>query len=369
MRLALSLIPASTLAVAYAAGTGGEPARLAASWGWIAAGLVLGFLGSALFNILDHAIFTLEEEDIEALELRDSRAALHVREARRDVERTWLTMLSGVLLFDLVFGLSACLAVLNVLGMRLYSVILAAAAGTAAVLVFGELLPGLLAARYLKQLAPLAARWSRVFAPVLAPLSLPPLTLLRAGYHVLGLNAQERARSVEVESRLLTMIGLGEVDITLEEEEREMIDHALEFGEKTARDIMTPRERIIGLSVSASQEEALAFLRGREPSRFPVYKRSLDHIEGIVHRKQVLLNPEQDYHELISPAVFVTEDMELIELMALMKKQRRQIVVVLDEYGATSGVVSMEDLLQALVGPALDKDGDKDGDKEGGTAA
>jgi CBS domain containing-hemolysin-like protein len=345
-------------AFAYAAQDAPPESRGGVPWLWIVAGGLLGLAGSAFFNFLDNAVFSLDSDEIENLERGMQAADRRLTRLREDMDRSWFALLAGALLFNLLFGLSVGVAVAALVGrFSPLSAFLALVCAVIAVLVFGEVLPGLLATRWRKSHAYAAARQVQICSWFLSPLFLPPLALLRLFSRLTGLNTEERKRAVETEKRLLAMIGLGKVDVGLEEEEREMIDHALEFSESTARDIMTPRGKIAAFENSISQEEALRFLKEVNRGRVLVYDRSLDNVVGVVHAKQLLLNPETDYHQLIDPPLLALEDMELFELMSLMKKHRRQLAVVMDEYGSTAGIVSMNNLLAALVGPISEGEG------------
>ncbi|HUT25593.1 MAG TPA: CNNM domain-containing protein [Sumerlaeia bacterium] len=323
------------------------------SWEWIGFGLCLGLAGSSLFAILGYALFALDVKEIGALARSRPRSARVLVELRKNLDLTWFALLAGSVLFNLVFAMAVGGAVLVGLdgapGGLAFVVSLVAA--IVSVLAFGEIVPGLLAAKWLATLAPFAAQVTRVWSNAMLPLSVGPVYLLRLCGRFSRLSAQERHRMLEVERRLLTWIGLGEIDVSLEEEEREMIDHAFGFGQRTAGDIMRPRSEAVGFDADLPQSDALAFMRDTPCSRVLVYRKSLDDIVGVLHTKQILLNTETDYRQMLAPPLFVPDDVDLVELMALMKRERCQLVVVLDRYGATAGIVSMDDLLQELVGP------------------
>jgi len=321
------------------------------SLGWILLAVALGLGGSALFTVLHYALFALDSDEILQLRRSDPSGAQLLQRLRTDLDHTWVALMTGAILFNLLLALSIRSVLLNMSNHRgLAPSVMAAVVAIAAVLVLGEVLPGLLAARSLKTLAPLSSRCIRVWRFLLVPISAPPLAVLRFFGRISGVNAEDRRRALEVEKRLLVLVGLGKVDVTLEEEEREMIDHALEFGQKTAGEIMTPRDKIAGSDTSASQDEVLRMMRETPRTRVVVYDGSLDHVEGVLHTKKILLHPHIDYHRFIDAPLFVPEDMDLIDLMALMKRQRCHIVVVLDHLGLAIGLVSMHDLLEALVG-------------------
>ncbi|MFW6256117.1 MAG: CNNM domain-containing protein [Candidatus Sumerlaeota bacterium] len=358
-RFRLTLLPLMAGAVgtiAYASQGNSGFATLSISTGWL---IVFAFIGlgcSAFFTFLDHAVFSLNPDEIENLERGLEERRQRLTRLHEDLDRTWFSLLAGSLFSNLLCGVSLGLLILEKFqAVTLLSVLVALVGAVVGVLVLGEVLPGLIASRWRKTQAYAAARYTVLLGYLLAPLWLLPLICLRFFSKLIGLNTEDRKRAVETEKRLLALIGLGKVDVNLEDDEREMIDHALEFSESTALDIMTPRGKIAAFDTALSQEEAIQYIKEARVSRVIVYDRSLDNVVGIIHTKQILLNTDKDYHHFIDPPLLVLETMNLFELMSLMKKHRRQIAVVLDEYSSTAGIVTMNNLLEAIVGPSSDE--------------
>lgn len=333
--------------------------------GWGVAALVLGILGSGLFKVLDHAIFWLDANEIEDLARARPRQWGALERLRADFGRTWLTLQCGETFFNLVLAVSTAWLVLRLSDGQLTGVagLLCVLCAVCGVLFLGDILPGILVGRWLGELAPLSARIVQVLVWALWPLYAAPMGLMRLWGKVWESSLQDSDRVLEVEKRLLTLIGVGEVDVALEEDEREMIDHALEFGDRCACDVMTSRAEVFGFDDSLEQGEVLDLMRNAPYSRVLVYRRSLDDLVGVLHAKHVLLDPATDYRQLVAPPLFVPEDMDLVELTALMRKRRSQLVVVLDAYGATAGVVSMNDILEAIVGPDVHGSDEGNGDR------
>lgn len=311
----------------------------------------IGWIGSAFFTILEHALFALDPEELENQSLRRDAATKLLVRLRSKIERPWFALLAGMLFSNLLFLYAFVWTVSFFLGPRSFAFQTSLwVAATLAVFLLGQVLPVIFAARYLKRMAPVSAYVVRILAWLLLPLYILPLFALRFGDRFAKVPIEVRRGVLDAEKRLLVLVGAGQVDVALEDEEREMIDHAIGFSEQTAGAIMTPRSKIRSVDLSASQEQILEHMRHTAFSRILVQKDSLDNIQGILHTKQVLLNPQIDFRELIVAPLFVPEDLPLIELIDLMKRERRQLVVVLDEYGSTSGVISMNDLLEVIVG-------------------
>jgi CBS domain containing-hemolysin-like protein len=138
-----------------------------------------------------------------------------------------------------------------------------------------------------------------------------------------------------------------------------MIEGVFEFTEKTARDVMTPRTAIVGLPVEATLAEAADTVARAGRSRYPVFRETLDDVVGTVHAKAILAALRGDARATVEtvmrPTFFVPGTREVEDVLADMKRQKVHIAIVLDEYGGTAGLVTMEDLLEEIVGPIYDE--------------
>ncbi|HYV98837.1 MAG TPA: hemolysin family protein [Gemmatimonadaceae bacterium] len=147
---------------------------------------------------------------------------------------------------------------------------------------------------------------------------------------------------------------------TIEPENAEMLDAVFEFTEKKARDVMTPRTRMIGIPVAATLEEALAAVEDTKFSRYPVYQDTLDDVIGMVLVKDLLpmarrRDAQFDLRQVMRTVHFVPGSREVEEVLADFKRRKTHLAIVLDEFGGTAGLVTMEDLLEELVGEILDE--------------
>jgi putative hemolysin len=146
----------------------------------------------------------------------------------------------------------------------------------------------------------------------------------------------------------------------LEEEEREIIRSVFEFGDTVAREIMTPRIDISGVKDSLSVRECIEQVKESRHSRFPVYHENIDDVVGMIHVKDLLLlsnsgDEETSVSQLVKRVDFVPEAMPLNDLLQSMKRSRSQMALVVDEYGGTEGLVTMEDVIEELVGEIEDE--------------
>jgi CBS domain containing-hemolysin-like protein len=161
------------------------------------------------------------------------------------------------------------------------------------------------------------------------------------------------------EHEVRAFIGAGEEAGILEHEEAELVASIVELSETVAREIMTPRIDVVALPVEASFEAVKATFAQSMFTRLPVYRGSLDHIEGVVHVKDVLKavasGKTPSLRELLRPVLLVPETKPLRDLLRQFQASRQQLAIVVDEYGGTAGIVTLEDVLEEIVGEIQDE--------------
>ncbi len=166
------------------------------------------------------------------------------------------------------------------------------------------------------------------------------------------------------EEEIISMVNEGHELGVLEADEAEMITNIFEYGEKEAKDIMTNRTNITAIDAEMSLTDAIDFMLEEKNSRYPVYEENLDHIIGILHFKDAIRFHNENkrakaklssYPELLREAVFVPETKNIDDLFKEMQSGKLQMVIVSDEYGQTSGLVAMEDILEEIVGNIMDE--------------
>jgi len=169
-----------------------------------------------------------------------------------------------------------------------------------------------------------------------------------------------RGVSVVTEEEIRTLVDAGEEEGVIEEEEKEMIYSIFEFGETMAREIMVPRIDIVALEVGTPFGEALDTVIQAGHSRIPVYEETIDNIVGLLYAKDLLAHlrdggPEPSLRDLLRPAYFVPETKMVDDLLREMQQRRTHMAIVVDEYGGTAGLVTVEDILEEIVGEIQDE--------------
>ncbi len=243
------------------------------------------------------------------------------------------------------------------------SAVLAGALLLYAFLVFGILLPKRIAAR-------LPEKWAYFFiTPFYAIICiLTPFTAAVAGtvnliLGLLGLGSQSDENDV-TEEEIINMVQEGHEQGILQESEARMISNIFELGDKEAQDIMTHRSAVVAIEGGLCLRDAVALMLEEKYSRYPVYEENIDHIIGIIHLKDAMRFgndrarldiPLKDQTGLLREPVFVPRTRDINTLFKQMQSGKLQMVVVIDEYGQTDGLVAMEDILEEIVGNIQDE--------------
>jgi putative hemolysin len=226
--------------------------------------------------------------------------------------------------------------------------------------VIGELVPKGIALSYPERTALAVSAFVRAFFVVFKPL----IWLLRRSTEVclsaLGLEppgAEHQAHS-EAELRMLLTSSAEQGEI--EHGEEEMLSKVFDFADKEAADVMVPRPEVVALSVDLSAEDALQAVLDSPYTRYPVYRESLDQIVGILHVRDLVeamhtRGAEVDLQEILRPAMMVPETKDLAALLTEFRRTNQHMAIVIDEYGNMEGIVTLEDLLEEIVGEIEDE--------------
>ena len=199
----------------------------------------------------------------------------------------------------------------------------------------------------------------RLVTPMAVLISVTANGVLRLfGIHVSG------DKSDVTEEEILSMVNVVHEQGILHANEAEMINNIFEYGDKEAKDIMINRNNMIGIECTMTLQEAAAFIVDAHNSRFPVYEGTIDHIVGILHLKDVMRmqmnekmknKPIGKIKGLLREPRFITEKRKIDDLFRVMQTEKIQMVIVIDEYGQTAGLVALEDILEEIVGNIEDE--------------
>lgn len=225
---------------------------------------------------------------------------------------------------------------------------------TVVVLIFGEITP-----KFIAKVAP--EKTSMLLYPVVKGIYyvLYPFNFVFAGWKFLiGKIFKLKDEEVITEEEILTIVEEAEEDGTIKEEETKLIKSVIEFDDLEVGDILVPRVNMVAVNQNASMESIRKVFDKEGYSRLPVYKDSIDQIVGTIHEKDfytAYLNGEKNVNKILQNAVYTTEHIKISKLLKQLQNKKIHIAVVLDEYGGTLGLVTLEDILEELVGEIWDE--------------
>ena len=225
---------------------------------------------------------------------------------------------------------------------------------TLVVLIFGEISPKSLAKEHAEGFAMFSAPILRVLLVILRPLNF----LFSQWKRLLNLIFRPSEDPGITEEELITMVSEAENEGGLDQHESELIRSAIEFGDLEAGDILTPRVDIVAVEDSATMEEIAATFAESGYSRLPVYHKDVDDIVGVIHEKDfnaARYRGQTDISGCITPVHYTTANAELGALLRTLQKKKTHMAIVVDEYGGTEGLITMEDILEELVGEIWDE--------------
>lgn len=320
----------------------------------------------------EFALITVNRSTVERMAKKGDSSAIGAAYALRTLSTQLSSAQVGITITNLAIGFLAEPAIARFLETPLTNVGVPAGAvpgvalacgiglATAITMVFGELVPKNIAIS-----KPLGAAL-RVQAPLLlfTKIILGPLKVLNGGANLIlrrfGVEPQEELASARSADELLSLVRRSAEKGTLAKETAIMLERSLAFGDQTALDVMTPRVKMKAVSVEVTVTEALHLAKSSGLSRFPVYGRNLDDIVGVMHIKHAFGVPRSQrsttsVRDVMRPPVLVPSTIELEPLLRALRQGGLQMAIVIDEFGGADGIVTIEDVLEELVGEVRDE--------------
>ncbi|WP_135534994.1 hemolysin family protein [Halostella pelagica] len=328
----------------------------------VAGAIVIVFLMglSAFFSSSEIAMFSLAKHRIEALVEEGHTGAKTLRSLKEDPHRLLVTILVGNNIVNIAMS-SIATGLLALYLSQGEAVAVATFGITALVLLFGESAPKSYAVENTESWALRIAKPLKASEYVLLPLIVTFDYLTRIVNKVTG-GRSAIETSYVTRDEIQDMIETGEREGVIEEDEREMLQRIFRFNNTIAKEVMTPRLDVTGIPTDARIEEAIQTCVQCGHARLPVYEGSLDNVIGIVHIRDLVrdLNygetdaDDLELEEFIQPTLHVPESKNVDELLTEMRENRMHMVIVIDEFGTTEGLVTMEDMIEEIVGEILE---------------
>lgn len=329
---------------------------MTANFGLMLGALLLCLVLSAFFSAAETAFATVNRIRLKAMAGEGNEKAALVLRLLDDYDRLLTTLLIGNNIVNLTAATLGTLIFTQLLGGG-YGPTVSTIVLTLVVLIFGEVTPKTLATESPEVFAFASVRVLRTLITVFMPLN---------AFFVLWrklLSKVFKPREVEshIEAELMTMVDEAQSEGDMDAHEGELIRSAIEFNDMDAIDILTPRVDITALEDTATMDEAASLFRESGYSRLPVFHEDMDHIVGILHEKDFYVRQHEgikDIHKIMKPAVYAPATLKISKLLKLFQGSKTHMVILLDEFGGTEGLVTLEDVLEELVGDIYDEHDD-----------
>lgn len=230
---------------------------------------------------------------------------------------------------------------------------------TLLILIFGEITPKNIAIDYTEEIVLFIAPIMNVFVKIFSPIVWVLTNFTNGLLHLFGLNKQEK-KPLITEEELKTIVEVSSQEGVLESDEKEIIDNIFEYSDMRVKDIMIQRMDIVAVDVSATYEEVVAAFGEKQFSRIPVYEDTIDNIVGVLYAKDLFFIPVEkikqfDIKKYMREPFYTYEFIKISDFFRRMQGDRIHIAIVLDEYGGVAGIITMEDIIESILGDINDE--------------
>ena len=317
--------------------------------------LIILFILSAFFSSAETALTAVNRHRLRALSEEGNEKASLVLSILEDQPK----MLTANLIGNNIVNLSAS-ALTAVIATRLggrFTVAIGTGILTFLILLFGEITPKTVASIHSERISLRFAPAIKICMVVLTPLIFLINMLSRGLLFILRINPDDREEAM-TEDELRTIVEVSHEEGVIESDEKEMINNVFDFGDSQAKDVMVPRVDVVFADVESTYEELIALFREERFTRLPVFEDNPDHIIGIINMKDLVLFRQGSafsVRDFLREAYFTHEFKNTTELFHEMRKNRVTMSIVLDEYGTTVGIITMEDIVEEIVGEIRDE--------------
>ena len=284
----------------------------------------------------------------------------NIKKLLKDPQRLLATFLTGNTIVNIALASISALITKNIASQYNYdlsiAILLQVLIITIIILIFGEIFPKIIAIRNSELFAKKSIYFIKILEFIFSPISLIFYSLTNFFLKIFKIK-KEKIFDSEEELKILTDI--SQEQGTLQSEESEMIQSIFEFKDKTVHEIMVPRVDIIGISMDASIDLIMDTIKEQQFSKIPIFKESIDNIKGILYAKDLIpyllgSRPKINLLSLSRETFFVPEQKKLDDLLLDFKEKRTNIAIVVDEWGGTSGLVTLEDVVEEVIGEIHD---------------
>lgn len=317
--------------------------------------LVILVIMSAFFSSAETALVTVNRVRVRSLIGEGNKRAVILDKVISDQGK----MLSAILIGNNIVNITAS-SLATIIAQEAfgdYAISIATGILTIVVLIFGEITPKTAASLYSDKFALAYARIIHCLMVIFTPVIFVINKMANGVMFFMRIDPNKKTNTI-TENELRTIVDVSHEEGVIEREEKEMIKNVFDFGDAEAKDVMVPRIDMCSISIDTSYDELMNIFKEFRYTRVPVYENSTDNVIGIVNMKDLLFydkSTEFNVSNYLRPAFYTYEYKKLSELMLEMKKDSVNIIIVLDEYGAATGLITLEDLLEEIVGEIRDE--------------
>lgn len=318
--------------------------------------LIVLIICSAYFSATETAFSSLNRIRLKSLMNAGNKRAKLAYELSENYDELLSTILVGNNLVNIASTTISALLFVSALGDAAGPTV-STIVMTVVVLIFGEVSPKSMAKVNAESFAMISAPFIRVLIVVLKPVNFL-FSKLQKGLSKLVRPAQDHGVT---DSELLTLVEEAEQEGGIDKSESAMLRNVIEFDDIQAIEIMTPRVDVEALPRDASPDQAALVFRETGYSRLPVYDDTIDSIIGVIHEKDLFSRPwvnDRDLTAILKPAEFIPPSMKISDLLRLLQQKKQHMAVIVDEFGGTEGIVTLEDVIEELVGEIWDEHDD-----------
>ncbi len=315
--------------------------------------MVICVILSAYFSATETAFSSINRTRLKAIAEKGNKRATLALNLEENYDKLISTILIGNNIVNIALATLATIFFVNLINGEIGATV-STAVTTLVVLIFGEITPKSIAKDMPEKFAMFSAPIINVLIFIFTPLNL--IFSLWKKLVSLLFKAEEEENMAQEE--LLLMVEEAQQEGDLDEDESDLLRNAIEFNDLKAEDILTHRVDLEGVPVGATKEEIAKLFTETRFSRLLVYEESIDNIVGVIHQKDFYVGSgviDGDLSEIVSPPLFIHKSEKINDLLKLLQKEKSHIAIVIDEYGGTLGIVTMEDILEELVGDIWDE--------------
>ena len=322
--------------------------------------LVVLIIFSGLFSASETALTAFKSTDLKEIENSNPRTAKLLKKWLTKPNEILTAILLGNNIVNILASSIATVVTLEIMGSKSgNAIVIATVSMTVVVLIFGEITPKIVAKTYSKKISGIVIGPIYILTIVALPIIKLLMFITKIISKMMGVDIKHENLMI-TEEEIKSYINVGEAEGIIEVEEREMIHSIIEFGDTTAKEVMTPRTSIFMLDSEATIDDVWDEIIESGYSRIPVYGEDLDEILGILYVKDLMILAKKGttnipIKSVLREAYFVPDTKSIVEILDEFRSKQVHMAIILDEYGGTVGLLTIEDLIEEIIGEIKDE--------------